>query len=163
MSQFFRTAALFLALTAAAPSRGSAQQATALSLGARVRVTATDRDVIGAWRGADSAALRVLERAPGPVTAIQRGSVQRLSVSDGIVPGDFGRGAKRGAFVGLAGGVVLFALAAWHDAVTPRSSFWTPTMTAAITGAVLLPPAATLIGGALTRHDAERWRTVPVP
>ncbi len=155
--------ALFLALAAASPAQSSAQHATALALGARVRVTATDRDVIGAWRGADSTTLRVLEGAQTPVTEIPRSSVRRVSVSDGIVPGNFGPGAKRGAFVGLAGGVVLFALAAWHDAVTPRSTFWTPTMAAAISGAVLLPPAATLIGGAVTRHDTERWRTVPQP
>ena len=107
--------------------------------------------------------MRVLERPDQPVTAIPRGSVEHLAVSEGIVPGNFGRGAKRGAFVGLGGGVLLFALAAWHDAVTPRSTFWTPVMTAAITGAVVLPPAATMIGGALTRHDTERWRDVPVP
>lgn len=98
------------------------------------------------------------------MTGIPRSSIQRVSVSAAIVPGNFGRGAKRGAFVGLGAGVLLFALAAWHDAVTPHSSFWTPTMTAAITGALLLlPPTATLIGAALTRHDTERWRTVPVP
>lgn len=158
--------ALRLALLAvlALPKFARAQPDTAVQIGARVRVTATDRNVTGAWRGADSAALRVLESADGPVTTIPRSTVQRMSVSEGIMPGNFGRGARRGALYGLAGGVVLFTLAAWHDAVTPRSSFWTPTMTAAITGALLLlPPTATLIGAALTRHDTERWRTVAVP
>jgi hypothetical protein len=141
----------------------AAQQQNAVAVGARVRVSASGRDVIGAWRGADSAALHVLEGAQRPVTTVPRSTVQRLAVSEGVVPGNFGRGAKRGALIGLGGGVLLFALAAWHDAVTPRSTFWTPVMTAAITGAVVLPPAATMIGGALTRHDTERWRAVPVP
>ena len=157
-----RCAVALWSLAMAATSAG-AQQQTNLAVGARVRVSATDRDVIGAWRGADSNSLRVLESAQQPVTVLPRSSVRRVDVSDGIVPGNFGRGAKRGAFVGLGGGVLLFALAAWHDAVTPRSTFWTPVMTAAITGAVVLPPAATMIGGALTRHDTERWRAVPVP
>ncbi len=157
----FSAVALWSLALAATPA--AAQQQSAVAVGARVRVSATDRDVIGAWRGADSSSVRVLVTAQQPVTVIPRSSVQRLEVSEGVVPGNFGRGAKRGAFVGLAGGVVLFALAAWHDAVTPRSTFWTPVMTAAITGAVVLPPAATMIGGALTRHDTERWRTVPVP
>lgn len=146
----------------------AAQQADRLPVGARVRVhqlNGPSRTVTGTLVRADSSGLTVAA-TDGPLArTIVAAEVARLEqhVSTRSAGAAFGRGAGRGALVGLALSAVLLGAALVEEQRHPCSDCMINAPVAAGIVAVPLSVGSTLIGGLVGLGKRERWVRVAYP
>ena len=157
--------ALLVALALAAPAPLAAQHLDSLQAGARVRLMrrAPQLHVVGTLVRADSVVV-VMPQAGGEPAVVVRDESVTVDLSRG--PGNrhdgFSRGAKTGAAVGLAVGLVGIGVAYLIERDCVSYCFGTPT------AAVLLLPftgITTVVGGVVGKALArrERWERVWPP
>jgi hypothetical protein len=131
-----------------------ADDATALTLGTRLRVT-TDHRLVGRLLAQDDQSLTLDLGKKGDPVVVPRASITRIQESLG--PSRRGKGA----LVGSAAAVALsIALGIVYGQSCSRDSFlcFTHTEMAAGAAILLVPPGAVI--GALTK--GEHWRKVPL-
>lgn len=147
-----------VALVAIPPTAAHAQlQQPALSLGARVRVSApglSQPSVVGRYDGLEADTVLLVSTRTGPPLQIPSSTVTRLELSGGR---DRDRGAAVGALVGFGAsvvGVLLYAKVCGSDAALAPIG-------AAYSGVVVGLPVGAILGG--TVFAPERWRPIPAP
>ncbi len=156
-------AVLVLALVVAAPI--GAQSLDSLPLGARVRIAryTPPRMLVGTFIRADSLSLVIMpDRGPSTMT-MSRSELRRVDIGSGQRPtGEaFGRGATRGALIGVGVGLVATGLAIradldCRDCMIPITLFVVP-------ASVVFAGATTLVGGVIGVAGREQWRRVWPP
>ena len=165
-----RSLLAFLALVASLTVSGNAaaQRADSLLVGARVRVhrhSAPPRVVSGVLLGADSTGLTLAAANGAPPRTVAAAEVARLERHAGrrSAGAAFGRGAGRGALVGLALSAVLMGAALVEERRNPcHDCFINGPMAAGIV-AVPLTAGSTLLGGVIGLGRRDRWTRVAYP
>lgn len=146
----------------------AAQRADSLPIGARVRVHRHDappRIVSGVLLGVDSTGLTLAAAHGAPPRTVAAADVARLERHAGRRPtaAAFGRGAARGALVGLALSAVLLGAALVDEQRNPCGDCFINAPVAAGIVAVPLTAGSTLIGGVIGLGRRDRWVRVAYP
>jgi hypothetical protein len=159
----------FIGLVASLTLAGdaAAQRADSLPVGARVRVHrqgVPQRVVSGLLLRSDSTGLTLAAANSAPPWSIAATEVVRLERHAGrrSAAGAFGRGAGRGALVGLALSAVLLGAVLVEEQRNPSDSFISAPVAAGIV-AVPLTAGSILIGGVIGLGRRDRWTRVAYP
>lgn len=159
-----------LALSAAltVTSESAAQRANQLPVGARVRVRQgiePSRTVTGVLVRADSLGLTVAPRDGAPARTIPAAEITRLERYLGTrsTGAAFGRGAARGALVGVSLSAMLMGLALVHEQRDRCGDCMITAPMAAAIVAVPLTVGSSVLGGLFGLGFRERWARVAYP
>lgn len=145
----------------------AAQRVDSLTVGAKIRVQRAApvwTVVRGTYVTRDSVSF-VLDESTGSGvrTSIPMLDVQsvEMSVSQRTSGEAFGRGASRGALVGIGASAILMTLATISDARDGNSDTWISGRALAGVFSVLLTGVTTLVGGGIGLADRDTWSPVP--
>lgn len=139
---------------------GAAAQTVQVGAGHRVRVTTKERQLIGIVRSVDGGSISMIEIA-GDSVVVAPADVRGIEVSAGW-RSNKGRGARIGAGMGLAAGVVLGALPR-RDASAPGAFFGDDFESLETMGRILTYGFAGSVAGAVvgyaigSRSTSELW------